>query len=418
MNGREKVNRALAHSSGPVPIDFGGGPTSGIHCSVVENLRQYYGLPYAPVKVHEPFQMLGYIDDDLKEVMSIDVEPLWNPYTMFGFMNHHWKEWKTPWGQKVLVSEDFRTSEDEVGNVYLYPAGDASVSPSGKMPNNGFFFDALVRQPPIDEDNLDPEDNLEEFGPVGEDVLEYLGMAAEKQADSPHYLFGNFGGTAIGDIALIPGLGLKDPKGIRDITEWYISTVSRRDYLHDVFSRETDIALENLEKIHRVVGDIPGLAYICGTDFGTQSGQFCSPETYRELYHPYYKRINSWIHENTGWKTFKHSCGAVAEFMPLFIESGFDIINPVQLSAAGMNARDLKSEYGEDLVFWGGGIDTQKTLPFGTPDEIRAQVLERCEILSQNGGFVFNSIHNVLAKTPVKNLVTMIDAVHEFNGSD
>ena len=130
---------------------------------------------------------------------------------------------------------------------------------------------------------------------------------------------------------------------------------------------------------------------------------------------PYYKRINNWIHENTEWKTFKHSCGAIESFIPLFIESGIDILNPVQCSAVGMDPRTLKEKYGRDIVFWGGGIDTQKLLPFGTPEEVREQVLERCEIFGKDGGFVFNSIHNVQANTPTENIVAMLKAVKEFS---
>ncbi len=157
------------------------------------------------------------------------------------------------------------------------------------------------------------------------------------------------------------------------------------------------------------------VAYICGTDFGTQISTFCSEETFRELYMPYYKKINSWIHSNTNWKTFKHSCGAIYEFIPLLIESGFDIINPVQCSAQGMDPKTLKENFGDSIVFWGGGVDTQKILPFGSKEQVRDQVLRRCEIFSRSGGFVFNSIHNVQAKTPVENIVAMIDAVKEFN---
>ena len=130
---------------------------------------------------------------------------------------------------------------------------------------------------------------------------------------------------------------------------------------------------------------------------------------------PYYKKINSWIHSNTNWKTFKHSCGAIYEFIPLLIESGFDIINPVQCSAQGMDPKTLKENFGDSIVFWGGGVDTQKILPFGSKEQVRDQVLRRCEIFSRSGGFVFNSIHNVQAKTPVENIVAMIDAVKEFN---
>ena len=132
--------------------------------------------------------------------------------------------------------------------------------------------------------------------------------------------------------------------------------------------------------------------------------------------HPYYKAMNAWIHTHTSWKTFKHSCGAVSTFMDHFIASGFDIVNPVQCSAAGMDPLKLKQQFGERLVFWGGGVDTQHTLPFGTADEVRAQVLERCEIFAQGGGFVFDAIHNVQANTPVANVVAMVEAVKEFNG--
>ena len=415
MNGREKILNALNHRDGPVPMDFGGGPTTGIHCSVVEGLRQYYGLEDRPVTIIEPFQMLGLIEEDLLDAMGIDTVPFWNPYTMFGYKNEGWKEWTAPWGQAVLVGKNFNITRNENGDVLIYPEGDLSVPPSGKMPNNGYFFDSIIRQEPIDDENLDYRDNLEEFGEIDNEVIDDLRGAAGDVRNSGRAAFANLGGTAIGDIALVPGPQLKHPKGIRDVTEWYISTVTRQDYLKRVFEREVEIGLTNLEKINRAVGDAVDIVYICGTDFGTQTSTFCSTETYEELYAPYYTRINDWIHENTSWKTFKHSCGAVAEFIPRFIESGFDIVNPVQLSAAGMDGKMLKEKYGERITFWGGGVDTQQTLPFGTPEEVSREVTERCEIFAPGGGFVFNTIHNVQAKTPVENVVAMIDAVKDFN---
>jgi uroporphyrinogen-III decarboxylase len=165
------------------------------------------------------------------------------------------------------------------------------------------------------------------------------------------------------------------------------------------------------------MGRLVDIIFICGADFGTQNSTFCSEDTFRELYMPYYKKINDWIHKNTAWKTFKHSCGAIEPFMKLFIEAGFDIINPVQCSAKGMDPKILKDRYGDKLVFWGGGVDTQWVLPFGTMEEIRQQVLERCKIFSHNGGFVFNAIHNIQANTPVENIAAMIKAVKEFNGN-
>jgi len=167
-----------------------------------------------------------------------------------------------------------------------------------------------------------------------------------------------------------------------------------------------------------VVGSRIDAVFTCGTDFGTQTSSFCSVDTFRELYYPYYKQINDWIHRNTTWKVFKHSCGSVAKFIPSMLEAGFDILNPVQCTAAGMEAERLKSEFGDRLTFWGGGIDTQKVLPFGTPGQVQKQVLERCWIFSKRGGFVFNSVHNIQAQTPAENIVAMIDAVKEFNGKN
>ncbi len=416
MTRKETVEQALNHKEGKVPVDFGGTTNTGIHCRLVGKLRDYYGLEQRPVKVIEPYQMLGSIDDDLKDVLGSDTTPLWTPTTMFGFDNINWKEWRSPWGQDLLVPGEFNTTVDTNGDLLIYPEGDMSVPPSGRMPAGGDFFDTILRQEPIDEAKLNPEDNLEEFQPIRADILAYLKTEAEQLRNSDRYVLGNFGGTGMGDIALVPGPFMKHPKGIRDVAEWYISTVSRKDYIHQIFSRQTEIALENLAKIYEVVGDVPGVAYVCGTDFGTQISTFCSPRTYKNLYHPYYKTINDWIHQHTPWKTFKHSCGAVEKFMALFIESGFDIINPVQCSAAGMDPKSLKERYGDHLVFWGGGVDTQNTLPFGTPEEVRAEVFSRCEIFSPNGGFVFNTIHNALPNTPVKNFAAMIEALKEFNG--
>jgi uroporphyrinogen-III decarboxylase len=184
--------------------------------------------------------------------------------------------------------------------------------------------------------------------------------------------------------------------------------------VHRVFERQCEVGIENLRRIHGVVGNAIDAIFICGTDFGTQTSSFCSAATFRELWLPYYKRVNDWVHANTTWRTFKHSCGSVVRFLDSFIDAGFDILNPVQCSATGMAPAFLKQTYGDRLVFWGGGVNTQETLPFGTPAEVREEVLRRCEIFAPGGGFVFNTIHNVQAGTPRANLVAMLDAVREF----
>lgn len=417
MTSKERVLAAINHRPPDrIPIDFGSTSVTGIHVSCVAALRDHYGLERQPVKVYEPCQMLGLIEPDLKQAMGLDVDGVFRRKTKFGFPVADWKAWRTHQGLEVLVPGGFNTTTDGNGDTLIYPEGDLSSPASGRMPATGYFFDTIIRQDPIDEENLNPEDNLEEFQPITEDDVTALQADVEAAAAGGRAVMASFGGTSFGDIALVPAPFLKHPKGIRDITEWYMSTSSRRDYIHTIFSRQCEIALGNLEKIHASVGGLVYTVFICGTDFGTQTGTFCSVKTFRDLWFPYYRRVNDWIHAHTSWKTFKHSCGSVDRFIPSFIEAGFDILNPIQCSAVNMDAERLKANYGDRVVIWGGGIDTQQVLPFGSRDDVRKQVLERCRIFSRGGGFVFTTVHNVQAQTPVENLVAMIDAVHEFNG--
>lgn len=397
-----------------VVVDFGATPVTGIHVLMVEQLRAHFGLEKKPIRVAEPFQMLGEIEEDLIAAMGVDVIGISPPSDMFGNRFENWKAYKTHWGQDVLVPGSFTVKVDEKGDSLMYPEGDTSVGPSAKMPKVAYFFDAINRQESLDEASLNPEDNLEEFSLMSDSDVAYWRDQAALASKRGKGLVANFGGTAIGDIALVPGLNLKAPKGIRDVSDWYMSTLMRSDYLHQVFEKQTDIALENLKKAKEATLDTVDVAFICGTDFGTQDSSFCSTEAFDELYAPYYKKVNNWIHENTGWKTFKHSCGAVEPFMEHFIETGFDIINPVQVNAAGMDPVLLKEKYGDRLVFWGGGVDTQKVLPFGTPGEVKAHVLKECEIFARDGGFVFNTVHNIQANVPLKNVVAMLEAIKQF----
>ncbi|MGV8095407.1 MAG: uroporphyrinogen decarboxylase family protein [Mangrovibacterium sp.] len=417
MNSRERFKLTVNHKQPDrIVVDLGATAVTGIHALAVEKLRKYYGLEAGPVRVIEPYQMLGLIDDDLIEAMGIDVIGAWGKNNMFGIYNHEpLKELKTFWGQTVLVPEGFNTTYDTNGDLLIYPEGDVSVPPSSRMPKAGYFFDAIVRQEPVDEEKLDVRDNLEEFVLISDSELKFWKEATVKASATGKAVIAGLGGTALGDIALVPGLQMKHPKGIRDIAEWYMSTIMRPDYVKGIFDRQTEIALENFRLLHEVIGDNVDAVYICGTDFGTQDSTFCSPEQFNDLWLPYYRRINDWVHAHTNWKTFKHSCGAVESFMPRFIEAGFDIINPVQLSAKGMDPAKLKKNYGKDLVFWGGGVDTQKTLPYGKPEQVRDEVLRLCDILGKDGGFVFTTVHNIQANVPVENIVAMIDAVKEFN---
>ncbi len=416
MNSKERILATLNHRQPDrLAIDFGATATSGIHVLAVEKLREYYGLDRHPVKVIEPYQMLGEIEPDLAEVLGVDIIGAWAKNTIFGFANENWKGFKTFWGQEVLVPGNFNTTSDKNGDLLMFPQGDMTVPASARMPKSGYFFDAIIRQQPLIEEELNPDDNLEEFVYITDEELKYWDMLIESSLKKGKGIICNFGGTSLGDIALVPGLDMKNPKGIRDVAEWYMSIIMRADYIHAVFAKQTDIALSNLKKIFKVVGNRVDAVEICGNDFGTQNSLFCSPETFEEMYAPYFRKINDWVHENTTWKTFKHSCGAIVPLLNNFIDAGFDILNPVQINADGMDPKFLKENFGDRIIFWGGGVDTQKTLAFDSPFDVEKQVLSMCEIFSKNGGFVFNTVHNIQANVPVENITAMIRALKIFN---
>jgi hypothetical protein len=416
MHSRERLELAINHHQPDrVPVDFGSTAVTGMHVLAVTRLRRALtGDQQYRVKVIEPFQMLGEIDDELLDKLGIDVIGVLGRKTLFGFENRDWKPFTLFDGTEVLVPGDFQVRKDERGDLLIFPEGDPSVPPSGRMPKGFYFFDAIVRQPPIVEERLDPADNQEEFSLLSDDDLAWY----ERQSRALDSVAGrgvilSMPGTAFGDIALVPVPWMKDPKGIRDIAEWYMSTALRKDYVLKVFEKQCEIALKNLASLIRLLGDRVQVVFLTGTDFGTQQGLFISLKAYCELFKPFHQRVNRLVHEKSSWKTFIHTCGAVWDLIPDFVEAGFDILNPVQCSAAKMDARTLKREFGREVVFWGGGANTQHTMAFGTPEEVYREVRERIEIFGDGGGFVFNTVHNVQATTPTENLLAMFRALRE-----
>jgi len=417
MNSRERVRLALDHQEPDrIPLDLGASPVTGMHVSTVYALRQALRLdePGAPVKIIEPYQNLGEIKPDLIQALGIDVVGVSPPGTLFGFKNEGYKPWTGFDGIPVLVPKGYNTEPEPNGDILMYPEGDKSAPPSGRMPEGGWYFDTIVRQPPLDAAALDVQDNLEEFGLISDKDLEYFRQEIGRlYDDTDKAILANFGGTAFGDISLVPTPWLKRPRGIRDMEEWYISTVTRQDYVRSIYEQQCEVALENLARLYEAVGDRVTAVYMSGTDFGTQRGLFMSPKTYRALYKPFQKRLNDWVHEHTSWKTFMHSCGSVMALIPDFIEAGFDILNPVQWTADDMDPATLKARFGDRVTFWGGGVDTQNTLPFGTPDQVRDQVRECIKTFGPGGGFVFNTIHNVQPQVPVENVLAMYETLRE-----
>lgn len=414
---REIVNKSLNHENTTlIPVDFGATAVTGLHCKVIQKLRDYYKLEHKPVKIVDSFQMLGEVDDELAELLGVDCVGIGASHDVFGMDVTRLHEQLTPWGQSVLVPEQLNLTPAKDGNVYVFAEGDRSFAPSAMMPEGGYFFDALERQKTIDESNLNYKDNLEEYKDITDQELVYYSNVVTKACLTGRSVVASFGGAALGDVAFVPGMGLKEPKGIRSVVEWYMSTVMRQDYIHQIFDSQVQLAIKNYEKIWNTVGDKVDVVFICGTDFGTQDSQFCSVESFTDLWLPHYKKLNDWIHENTTWKTFKHSCGAIVPLLPSIIEAGFDIINPVQINAKDMDSKFLKKEYGKYLTFWGGGVDTQKILPYASPDEIRRHVINQCEIFGKDGGFIFNAVHNIQANVPIENVVAIFDALKDING--
>ncbi len=416
MTSRQRLQAALDHrQTDKVCVDLGAGGQTGMGAGAVYRLREaVLGKSDHRVKIIEPYQMLGEIDEELRQALGLDVVGVHPRTTMFGFPSEGWKPFTMHDGTPVLVPQDFNWTVDSKGGIEIYPQGDRSVPPSAVMPKDSFFFDATRRVEPFDEENPNLDENCEEFGEFSSEDVEHYGTGIQHYYDETQYgIYTTFPGAGFGDIALVPATWMKRPKGIRDIEEWYVSTVTRKDFIFAVFERQCEIALKNIETLAKAVGNMPQVVFVSGTDFGTQRGLFASIETYRELFKPFHKQVNDMIHKLTTWKTFIHTCGAVYPLIPDLIEAGFDVLNPVQCSAEGMDARRLKKEFGKQLVFWGGGVDTQSTLPFGTPEEVYRQVRERIDIFNQDGGFVFNSVHNVQSNVPVENILAMFRAIKD-----
>jgi Uroporphyrinogen decarboxylase (URO-D) len=418
MSSRERVRLALAHQEPDrLPLDLGATSVTGMHVDTVYRLRQALDLdaPGIPVKIVEPFQMLGEVKPDLLDALGIDTVFLGGTGTAFGFQLEGWKEWKTFGGTPALVPGGFNTRTAPNGDLLLYPQGDLAASPSARMPRGGFYFDVIVRQEPLDESNLRVDDNLEEFGSITDEELEHFrSLAEELYTRTDKAIVLSLGALSLGNIARVPGPGLINPKGIRDVEEWYVSLNSRRDHVYKIFERQTEINLANLEKIYAAVGNRVTAAYLTGTDFGAQHGPFISPKTYRQLFQPFHKQVNDWVHRSTEWKTFIHSCGSVWALLEDFIAAGFDILNPVQCSAANMDPFELKKTFGDRITFWGGGVDTQYTLPFGSREDVRKEVREHIRAFGPGGGFVFNAVHNIQALVPVENVLALYQAAREY----
>lgn len=417
MTSRERVGLTLEHKQpDKVPVDLGSSLTTGISAFTLKKLRAHFGLT-GEIKIVEPFQFLGEVEDDLIEILGIDVVGVRSPVTLFGYSNIKWKDICVK-GEVFLIGSNCAISEDDCGNLYMHPMGDINAAPSAIMPQSSCYFDSIVRSKGItDEDNMDAHsDFVNDFEVIDNDIINIIKKQTEHYYNDTNLAI-NLGSyiASLGDAAVIPGIAQKTTTGIRSMEDWMAAHILYPEYIRDVITLHAECALKSLKKLKDAVGDMPQIVEVSAADFGTQRSEFISPETYRKIYKPVHAKLNGWVHKNTKWKTMFHSCGSIVNLLDDFIDAGVDIINPVQCSAKGMDPGILKKKYGDKLVFWGGVVDTQKTFPFGTAEDVYKEVTERLNIFAPGGGFVVSAVHNIQSNIPVENILAMFDALNDYN---
>jgi len=406
MTSRERVLAALEHREPDrVPLDLGGTFVTSIAATSLHHLRRRLGLEDRPVKVYDAFQMLGEVEMDLVERFQLDCLPVNPPALTMGLRTENWKPWRLMDGTEVLMPGQFNVAVGPGGDWLFSPGGDTSLPPICCMPRGGFYFDSIGYgdwhtdwQPP----SLESIRASTAAWRVPDDDLAHLRAHARLLRQNT-------------DKALI--LGAWPYAGLQyvgSLPDFWCLLGADPGYVKELFAISTEAALANLERLWSALGADVDVIAVTGLDFGTQRSEWFSPEVFREVYLPYLRLQFGWIHEHTTWKVFEHSCGSIPRLVGDLADAGLDALNPVQTSAAGMDPRKLKQQFGDRLTFWGGGVETQSTLPFGTPEEVRAEVAERVRILAPGGGFVFNPVHNIQPNTPPENIIAAYEAALEY----
>lgn len=400
MTSRERILAVLNRR--PVdrlPIDFGGTRQSGIAVTAYHRLRAHLGLgDRAPVRVFDLFQMLAEVEADVAERFGADCVGLYRPEVAFGIPNRDWKPWRLFDGTPVEVPGGFHPETLPNGDLVIRRNGEVI----GCMPRDGFYFDRTERYPGATHPDLDhwepprlgPE-TLDHYHQQSRALFEGTDKAVVAPMGPPYELF----------------YGL----GQGGFEEWMLTLAAEPEYVRALHTKLVDAWLDNLRGFHDAVGDRVQVLQICD-DFGTQRAPFLSERMFRGLIQPAYRRGLDWVHANTSWKVMLHSDGAIFPLLPGIIEMGVDILNPVQTTAAGMEAERLKTTFGDRLIFWGGGCDPQTTLTFGDAAAVARETRENVTILARGGGQVFASVHNIQATVPPENVVAMFDAARETGG--
>ena len=407
MTSRERVLRAVNYQKPDrVPIDLGAIRASGITAVVYHELKKRLGMD-TPTKIHDTMQILAEVEPEVIERFHIDVVPLDAGDAAWTFQEaREGVKRRLFSGLDVYFQPSTVITEESDGTWYLR---NAAGEPFASMPGDGYYFDFL--RPTMASRRIDPD----AFRPSATVTDEEL----DRMAKRGRFLYENTDKAILGWGACLSVIGLSALMGDNitqgSLDEWMVMLMSEKETAHEMMARAADATIGRMELFHQAVGDYCFAWGVGSDDAGTQRGEFVSPDLFEEMVVPHYKRVCDWVHANTNWKTYLHSCGSIYRYIPSWIEAGIDILNPVQISAANMEPERLMDSFEGKIVFWGGGCDTQDILPLRTPEEIREHVRRNTEVFNRgSGGFVFTQVHNIQQNVPVENVEAMLAAAYEF----
>lgn len=402
MNHRERVSKTLNHEEPDrVPIDIGGMRSTGIHSIVYRELRKYLGLDYDSVKLYDVFQQLGYIDHDILDYIGADVAPVNRLKPAFGIRIDDWKQGKLIDGSPALVPAGFNPVKEE--GVFKIK-DDESHTIAQRSEGSLYYDQAGVYHPLADAKTKEDIDREYEWQTIEEEEKEFLKVQAKKlRQETDFAIMAEFGGSIYEQGQLLRGY-----------KQWYLDVAGNKDLVEYLLDKLVENYLANLETFIDTLGDKVDIVVFGGDDLGMQDGPQISPDTYQELFFPRHKKMWDFVHEKTDWKVFLHSCGSIYQLLPYLIEAGVDIINPVHINAKGMEPKRLKENFGNEVVFWGGGCDTQKVLPKKSVEEVRKEVKKNIEVFAPGGGFVFTPVHNIQPDVPTENIEAVYTAAKEY----
>jgi uroporphyrinogen decarboxylase len=397
MNSRERIIKTLQHDEPDrVPIDLGSTIVTGIAATKYDELKKYLESPQTLTKIYDVYLMLAQPEIEILDRLGVDtiMVPWLIRRDRWGVRLDSWKKWAHPAGFEAQVPSNFNPIISDDGTLSMARDGEIFA----KMPPSSYYFDYIESKRRVGG-NL-PDTETARYAPLMDEELDFIQKTAK-------YLFEET------DKALVGDSGGQDLDIVGSYDEWLMFLAAEKDYMKEFYAKRAESVVANLELYHQAVEDRIQVIFF-GQDFGMQDRELFSKSTFIEIMVPPYKTIFDWIHKNTDWKVLFHSDGSLVNILPLMIEMGVDILNPVQCTAAGMDPEYLKSTYGDQLVFWGGGIDTQSVLPNGTKEQVRDQIKDRIKLFGPGGGFVFSTIHNIQADVPVENILSAFEAAREY----